>query len=614
MPQSTRRTLLQGVGLAAAATACSSLGSPAQAAPGAAGKRPGGKPGEVAIPGATAQDKAWARRALAAMSLEQKVGQVFNAYVYGADAVQVTEAEAAQNVAIYGVRTPAEVVQKFQLGSIIYFAWSNNVANPTQIATLSNGLQKAALADGRGVPLTISVDQEQGLVTRIGPPATLFPGAMALGATRSDVDARKAGRVTGEELRAMGVTMDFAPVADVNVNPANPVIGVRSSGSDPELVSHVVAAQVQGLQSNKGVSATAKHFPGHGDTATDSHYGLPVITHTREQWQATDLPPFQAAIEAGIDAIMTAHLLVPALDDSGDPATLSRTIITDVLRGELGFTGLVVTDGLMMAGVREKYGDDEVAVRALLAGDDMLLQPPDLPKAWQAVLDAVRSGRLPMKQLDEAVLRNLQLKSKRGVVKDPYVEVAALGRLVGTARNQRIAEAVADDSITMLRNDGVLPVRAKGLDVVVCGWSSGTATTDVVAAELARHKAIPVTVTTGTAPTAAQIDAAVTAAGKADLVVVTTNNVTATSAQRKLVLALLETSTPVVVIAVRNPYDIAQFPQVDAYLASYSYVPVALQAAVRSIVGANIPSGKLPVDVLAANGSVLFPVGAGIDY
>ncbi|GAA1399095.1 glycoside hydrolase family 3 protein [Luteococcus peritonei] len=605
--QINRRHLLAGLGVAAAANACPGAASPALAEP-----RP--RPGEVAIPGASAADRAWARRMLRGMSLEQKVGQVFNSYVHGASATTVTEAEAAQNLALYGVRTPAEVVQKYHLGGVIYFAWSNNVANPTQIAELSNGLQRAVLADGRGIPLTISTDQEQGLVTRIGAPATLFPGAMALGATGSDVDARKAGRVTGEELRAMGITMDFAPVADVNVNPANPVIGVRSSGSDPQLVAAVVAAQVEGLQSAKGVSATAKHFPGHGDTATDSHLGLPVITHSREQWEATDLPPFRAAIEAGIDAIMTAHLLVPALDDSGDPATLSPRIITGVLREELGFTGLVVTDGLAMAGVREKYGDDEVAVRALLAGDDMLLQSPDLPKAWNAVLAAVRSGRLPMARLDEAVLRNLQLKAKRGVVKRPLVEVGALGRLVGTARNQRIAEAVANDSTTLLRNQDVLPVRAKGLDVVVCGWSSGTTTLEVVAAELARHKARPVTVATGAAPGHAQIDAAVAAAAKADLVVVTTYNVTATSAQRTLVQALLATDTPVVVIAVRNPHDIAQFPEVDAYLASYSFVPVALQAAVRSIVGSNIPSGRLPVAIPAASGGELYPVGAGIGY
>ena len=248
------------------------------------------------------------------MSTEDKVGQLFVQNVYGADATTPD----ARNLALYGVASPAEVVQKYHLGGVVYFAWTDSVKNPTQITGLSNGLQKAAIEKGSHVPLFIATDQEQGVVTRVGPPATQFPGSMALGAGRSVADARTAADITGQELKAMGINTDFAPDADVNVNALNPVIGTRSFSSDPTLVSSMVTAQVEGYQKDAGVIATAKHFPGHGDTATDSHTGIPIITHTKAQWQQIDAPPFQAAIKAGASMIMSGHLVVPALDPSGD--------------------------------------------------------------------------------------------------------------------------------------------------------------------------------------------------------------------------------------------------------------------------------------------------------
>lgn len=603
MIQPTRRALLQGAAVAAAATALPA--TPALAASAGNGH-------DVALPGTSARDRAWARAVLSRMTLDEKVGQVFNQYLYGSSATEVTEADAAENLKLYGVRTPAEVVAKYHLGGATYFNWTHSVVDLPQVTALSNGLQRASLAANRGVPMTISVDQEHGAVARIGEPATLFPGGMALGATGSRAHARDVGRITGEELRALGITLDFAPDADVNVNPANPVIGVRSFGADPHLVARMVAAEVKGLQSNRGVSACAKHFPGHGDTATDSHVGLPMITHTRQQWATIDRPPFEAAIAAGVDVIMTAHLLVPALDDSGDPATLSRPIITGILRGELGFRGLVVTDGLQMQGVREKYGDGEVAVRALLAGADMLLMTPDMPAAWAAVHQAVASGRLPMARLEEAVLRNLQLKAKRGVVDRPYVDAARIGAVVGTRQNLRVADEVADDAITLLRNQGVLPLAARGARVALVGWSSGTTTHQVLADELRRRGAQVTTVTTGATPTDAQVAQAVAAAADAQVVVVTTYNVAAGSAQAKLVAALQATGRPVVVAALRNPYDIAHLPATAAFLATYSWQPVALRALVRAITGEHVPGGRLPVAVTAADGSELYPVGAGL--
>lgn len=308
------------------------------------------------------------------MSLDEKVGQLFVSRAYGHSATDPEPADAEQNLAAFGVRTAAELVSRYHLGGIIYFAWAHNTRDPRQIASLSVGLQQAALTTGARIPLLLSTDQEHGAVARIGRPAALLPGAMALGAAGSTAHARRAARIAGTELAAMGIRQDYAPVADVNVNPANPVIGVRSFGSDPHAVAELVAAQVHGYQ-GAGVAATAKHFPGHGDTETDSHVGLPVMRHTRAAWEELDEPPFRAAVEAGVDAIMTAHIVFPALDPSGDPATLSRPIVTGLLRERLGFEGVVVTDALDMAGVRQKYGDDRVPVLALLAGCDQLLNP-----------------------------------------------------------------------------------------------------------------------------------------------------------------------------------------------------------------------------------------------
>ena len=228
---------------------------------------------------------------------------------------------------------------------------------------MSNGLQAASLAQPAHIPLQISVDQEGGaLVARFQAPATQMPGNMALGAGRSTADAFDSAEVIGEELEAVGVTQDYAPVSDVNINPNNPVIGIRSIGGDADLVSDLASAQVKGFHAG-GISAVAKHFPGHGDTGVDSHFGLPEVTHDLEQFHAIDLPPFEAAIAAGVDTIMTAHVVFPAVDPSGAPATMSHEILTGVLRDELGFKGLIVTDALDMGGATADYPPDVAPVR-----------------------------------------------------------------------------------------------------------------------------------------------------------------------------------------------------------------------------------------------------------
>ncbi|MFI0260032.1 glycoside hydrolase family 3 protein [Streptomyces sp. NPDC017056] len=562
-------------------------------------------------------------RLVSRMNLEEKVGQLFVMRVYGHSATDPDPADAEANRKEMGVSNAAELIAKYHLGGIIYFGWAHNTREPHQIADLSNGIQRAAAAQRVPVPLLIATDQEHGIVARIGAPATLFPGAMAMGAGRSRDDARTAGRIAGEELYAMGIRQDYAPVADVNVNPANPVIGVRSFGSDPEAVARLVAAEVRGYQSAR-VAATAKHFPGHGDTDTDSHVGLPYIRHTAEEWERLDAPPFRAAIAAGIDSIMTAHIVVPAFDASEDPATLSRPILTGILRERLGFDGVVVTDSLGMQGVRDKYGDDRVPVLALKAGVDQLLNPPDIAIAYAGVLKAVRAGELAESDIDEKLLRILRLKERRGLLDDPYTTHRAVDRTVGTRRHLATADRIADRTTTLLVNDGgLLPLsRRAQRRLLVAGADpaspSGTGgpPTKVLAETFNQLGYTAAALSTGTAPTQVLIDQAVAALGQQDAAVVATYNVTAASSQRALVEALLATGKPVVQLAIRNPYDIARLPGVRASVAAYSWTDVELRAAVRVIAGRRDPEGKLPVPVMRADApdTVLYPLGHGLSY
>jgi len=603
MPQNviSRRFLTTGVALASV-LALAAMGSvPAQAAP---TNRATGPEARVAA-------------AMHSMSVREKVGQLFVQNVYGSDATTPD----ARNIPLYGVASPAEVVQKYHLGGVIYFAWTDSVKNPAQITGLSNGLQRAAIRSGAHVPLMIATDQEQGVVTRIGPPATQFPGSMALGAGRSTADARTAAAITGQELKAMGINTDFAPDADVNVNAVNPVIGTRSFSSDPTLVSSMVTAQVKGYQKDAGIIATPKHFPGHGDTATDSHTGIPIITHSKARWQQIDAPPFKAAIKAGASMIMSGHLVVPALDPSGDPATLSKPILTGILRGELGYKGVIITDSLAMQGVRDKYGDAEVAVRAVLAGVDNLLMPPDMDAAYNAVLAAVDSGRISEKRLNESVARILLLKLKQGILFHPYTDASRLDSVVGTPAHLATANAITNRTTTLIKNDdATLPIAASGKKILVTGY--GAATTSTLASALTRRRATVTTTVTGAAPTDAAIAGAVAQAAGQDAVVVTTMKAWDTTVtdplggQQKLVSALLATGKPVVVVAVRDPYDIAYLPGVKTYLATYSYSPVAIESAVRVIVGKVAPTGKLPVDIPVAGDptTALFPFGFGITW
>lgn len=597
--QASRRSLLAAAALVAVtgAGAATVAGGPDRTPddPRSPGEGPGRRP-----------DRARLRRLVDGMSLAEKVGQLFVSRAYGHSATDPDPADAEKNLALFGVRTAAELVSRYHLGGIVYFAWAHNTRSPQQIAALSVALQQTALTSGARIPLLLSTDQEHGAVARIGRPATLFPGAMALGAAGSTADARQAARIAGSELAAMGIRQDYAPVADVNVNPANPVIGVRSFGSDPHAVAALVAAQVRGYQ-GAGVAATAKHFPGHGDTETDSHVGLPVMRHTRAAWEKWDEPPFRAAIEAGVDAIMTAHIVFPALDPSGDPATLSRPIVTGLLRERLGFRGVVVTDALDMAGVRQKYGDDRVPVLALRAGCDQLLNPPDLGLAHRGVLAAVEAGELTEARIEESVLRILELKSRRGLFDEAYPTATEVDATVGIRPHLDAADRIAAATTTLLANPrGLVPIdAAAGPRLLVTGSdpASPTGTTGPPTAVLARELT-----TLGCRATAVPAARAVaSAAGHAAVLVCTYNVPEGDGPQRTLVTDLIATGVPVILVAVRNPYDPARLPACAAELATYSWTDVEMRAAARVLTGAVRPAGRLPVPVPGR-----YPLGHGL--
>ncbi|MFK0041483.1 glycoside hydrolase family 3 protein [Paenarthrobacter sp. NPDC090517] len=547
---------------------------------------------------------------IAGMTLDEKIGQMTWTHVYGSSADDTSMA--AKNQERYGVNTPAEVVEKYNLGGVLYFAWSGNTANPQQVAGLSNGLQQTALReDGNGIPLAVTIDQEGGLVARIGPPATVLPGNMALGATADAGLAKAQGEILGSEMRAMGINVDFAPVLDLNSNPDNPVIGIRSMGEDPTLVSALGVAQIEGIQAHN-VGAAAKHFPGHGDTSVDSHYGLPTVTYDRETLNQ-HLKPFKAAIDGGVDMVMTAHIIVEAID-AEMPGTLSHKVLTGLLRDEMGFKGLVTTDALDMAAMAAEWPQEEIAVKAIQAGSDILLNSPDVDASFAGVRAAVESGAITEARLDDSVRRILEWKVKRGVFEQPLADPAAVDSLVGSAENLATAKLISERAVTLLRNEGqVLPL-ASGSSVLMVG--AGSAWPELVGPML-KDQGFAVTedYEDGASPSAAYRSRAVAAAGNVDAVVFASYNATSNAAQQQMVAELAATGTPVIVVATRNPYDISVFPGADAVLNSYGVKEVNFHGAVRAISGAINPSGKLPVNVPEADGDgVLLPLGFGLSY
>lgn len=552
------------------------------------------------------------RAVMARMTLPEKVGQMFVDYVYGDSATTEASSYVAANHGLYGndVDNGAEALAKYHLGGIIYFAWSGNLANPQQIASLSNGMQQASMSAGN-VPVQISADQEGGIVTRIGAPASVSPGNMAIGATFNPANAYQAASVTGAELRAMGINVDDAPVVDVNTNPRNAADGPRSFGDRTLAVSGFAAAAVAGYQ-QAGVAAQAKHFPGLGDTTVNTDNGVAVTNETKQQIMDTHIPPFRAAIAAGTKSIMAAHIVAPALDPSGLPASLSKPIITGLLRNKLHYDGVVATDALSAAALAS-IPQDQVILDAINAGDDELLMPSNLPAAVQTVIDAVHAGTIGLGRIDQSVHRILRMKAELGLFDHPYTTSSQVSSTVGTPAHLQTMADVAQKSITLLRdNDGVLPLApASGKHVLVTGW--GVTTTRTLANDLSAKGLTTQLLWTGS-PSQQTIANAVAAARNNDVTVVTTYNAWGDGTQQNLVNALLATGKPVVVAAVGGPYDIAYFPSAPTYLATYDYQPVSVAALADTLLGTN-PTGRLPVTVSSAAGDqVLFPYGSGIGY
>ena len=601
---------------------------------------------------------------LAKMNLDQKVGQLLWTHVYGDSADDATYGSDNQAIFGPGVSTPAQAVKKYHLGGVLYFNWAHNFSSEntdvTKVAALSNGLQAAAKADGN-VPLGITIDQEGGMVSRVGAPATIFPGNMALGATANQSLAYSQGQVLGCEMRSLGINADFAPVLDVNTNPNNPVIGLRAISDDPNLVAQLGGAQIQGIQS-QGVSATAKHFPGHGDADTDSHLGLPRVTYSRQVLNQ-HLVPFKTAINGGVDMIMTAHIVVDAIDPKL-PATLSKPVLTGLLRQELGFTGVITTDALDMEGAqlavmtpaeqakykelknkedsaKQKADKDptqadsareastefkkflapiraRVAVKALQAGSDILLNTKDAAAVVDGVKAAVKDGSLTSAQIDQSVLRILKWKQKRGVLKTEPIDTASVKAKLGTPASKDVASQIARNSVTLLRNDAnKAPLNAaKGARVLVAG--SSWANPELLPEPL---KAAGFTVVFTQDPDAkenpsdSEISAWVRQAANVDTVIFASY---APGAQQfKAIDALVATGKQVIVINTSLPYPLARYsgggagPQVVAEI--YANNSVALAAAVDVLSGKVNAVGKLPVSVPGASG-VAYARGFGLGY
>ncbi|GLW33052.1 glycoside hydrolase family 3 protein [Actinoplanes regularis] len=390
---------------------------------------------------------------VARLTDEDLAGQVLMPYAYGGSATQVDAGAAAGNRQLAGVNTPAEMIVKYRLGGLILVSFTqqdptgktnptSNVENPKQVRALTDGLQAAARQLPAAAPLMIGTDQEYGVVTRITDGVTLLPSALAMGAAGKPELTEAAWRAAGEELAAMGVTVDFAPVADTLGAAGSAVIGSRSYGSDPKANAAQVAAAVRGMQAG-GVASALKHFPGHGHTSGDSHDELPVIKQSAAAWRAQDLPPFQAGVQAGAGLVMSGHLDLQAVD-KGVAATFSHKVMTGVLRGELKFTGVAITDAMNMAPAK-KWPAGEAAVRALNAGNDMLLMPPDIGAARDGILAGLKSGALKRERLVEAVTRILTLKFRTAATPQPDLSV------VGSAAHQQAVSALDAASITVLR-------------------------------------------------------------------------------------------------------------------------------------------------------------------
>jgi beta-N-acetylhexosaminidase len=476
-------------------------------------------------------------------------------------------------------------------------------AEPYALAAFLNRMQRLAR-----VPLLVSADFERGASMRMSG-TTPFPPAMAFGATGDPELTRFEGAVTAREARALGVQWVFAPVADVNNNPDNPIINIRSFGENPQDVAAHVKAFIEGAHSDKRnyVLTTAKHFPGHGDTAVDTHLSLAAVTADRARIESLELVPFRAAIAAGTDSVMTGHLAVPALAPQDLPATLSPAILTGLLRNELGFKGLVITDALGMGAIVNGFGAGDAAVRALEAGADTLLMPADADVAIHAVLAAVQSGRLTRQRIQASVAKLLSAKERLGLDRRRAVDVESIGDVIDDPAVNDKAQEIADRAVTLVRNSGgMLPLAAPEHVCFVTMAESRFSTDGVAFAQEVRKRAPKAALIAldGTM-TRDQVDdsvARLTECAQYAIAAFAPVNAGAgavgmSSELSRAIEGMIATGKPVALAALGNPYLLRAYPKVAAYLATFSTVVPSEIAAVKALWGEVAIRGHLPVTI-----------------
>ncbi len=570
-------------------------------------------PGPVRL---THDGEKWAEKTLRKLTVEEKIGQVFMIWCR-AGFLNVQNPEYLQL---------RDSMQKYHVGS---FAMTVHVdgpylmrSEPYEAAELLNRLQ----SDSK-LPLLFAADFERGVSMRLMG-TTVFPHAMAFGADARLEDAETFGRITAEESRAIGIHWNFFPDADVNSNPANPIINTRSFGEDPKQVGALVAAYIKGAHEG-GMLVTAKHFPGHGETATDSHLGVASVTVDRAHLDSIELPPFREAIAAGVDSVMVAHVTVPALDsDPNHVATISPAVVSDLLEKQLGFSGIVVSDALDMAGLTRLFAANigRAAVEAFKAGDDLLLIPADLPASYAAMLQAVKSGEISQERLDRSVLKILKTKASLGLQDARMVDLSALDKSVGRPTNIAFGQQVAESAVTLVRDNGkVLPLKSKGTikgtlpyttkeethnDVVTVVFSDDVRTESGRAFARELLSRVPdanvIYVDPRIAPGMSNEVLKAVNEAKAVLaaiyVVPTAGKVGNTVAMPDTTSALLDqvldrARNKTAVISLGNPYLAASFPKIENYMCTFSNASVSEIAAVKALFGEIPIRGRLPVSI-----------------
>lgn len=566
----------------------------------------------------------WAEKTLHKLTLQEKIGQVFMVWCR-AGFLNVESPEYLQL---------RDTMKKYHVGS---FAMTVHVDGPLLLRT---GPYEAAellnrLQHDSKLPLLFAADFERGVSMRLTG-TTNFPHAMAFGADSSLADAETFGRITGEEARAIGVHWNFFPDADVNSNPANPIINTRSFGEDPKQVGDLVAAYIKGAH-EAGMLTTVKHFPGHGDTATDSHLGVASVNGDRAHLESIELPPFREAIAAGVDSVMVAHVTVPTLDpDPNHVATISPAVVTDLLQTQLGFKGIVVTDALDMAGLTHLFQNDigRAAVEAFKAGNDLLLIPADLPASYNAMLKAVQSGEISRERLDRSVLKVLKTKGALGLNNKRAVDLNQLAKIIGKPESIAFGQQVADSAITLVRDNGqVLPLKSEGTSVGGLPYMTREETrNDTVAVifsedvrldsghafgrELRARIPDANVIYVDSRIAGAMTDEVLNAVSQAKKVIAAVyvvpvagkigNSMNMADPSGTLLQQLLDgAAQKTAVVAMGNPYVASDFPKIETYLCTFSNASVSEVAAVKALFGEIPIHGHLPVSIpnVAARGS-----------